>query len=71
MQALNFFYSFVDRNHRNSAQFTVGFVRSIEKMEFHVYYYPILILFLANFASAILQLRQKDAFEDLFGTDFG
>merc|ERR1712038_655822 len=50
---------------------TVGFVRSIEKMEFHVYYYPILILFLANFASAILQLRQKDAFEDLFGTDFG
>merc|ERR1739847_242816 len=48
-------------------------VRSIEKMEFHVYYYPILILFLANFASTILQ-RQKElrnAFGDLFETDFG
>merc|ERR1712141_149790 len=43
-------------------------VRSIEKMELHVYYYPILILFLANSASAILQ-RQKElqAFGDLFG----
>merc|ERR1712183_108245 len=43
-------------------------VRSIEKMELHVYYYPILILFLANSASAILQ-RQKElqAFGDLLG----
>ena len=48
-------------------------VRSIEKMELHVYYYPFLILFLANFTSAILhrQNELQNAFGDLFGTDFG
>merc|ERR1712110_685454 len=48
-------------------------VRSIEKMELHVYYYPFLILFLANFTSAILhrQNELQNAFGDLFGNDFG
>ena len=48
-------------------------VRSIEKMVIHVYYYAFLILFLANFTSAILhrQNELQNAFGDLFGTDFG
>merc|ERR1712110_86313 len=48
-------------------------VRSIEKMELHVYCYPFLILFLANFTSAILhrQNELQNAFGDLFGNDFG